>query len=681
MAMVAHPYMLAAKETITIAPGQTRTIRMQARLEPIPVGPATQPAPAGDSERAPSTDSGQAEEIDFIKLRATLCETYARSEKDQRNLHIMALVQQYEPGEAAGQWVKSPAYTRTWSWYERRREAKARIDYDPQKLKWVGGTRPYSETRFMLAFDGSGFRKIDFVYGYGEAPRYWPRVTENYDTNNPKRLAIAARDTGIAFLPEPPASFPSRELTGLEYGFAAWVGEVLQPWTEELARKAGIQASKVTSNGLTLIRVTLPRGNNIRTVFLDPQRGYSLVRAETSSDGNLTSLYQADQWKQLTPNLWFPVKWTAQAIGSSNAWRLDYEASEVGFYDPAQGPDIFGAKDVKLGVRIDRPPHGPASAPPPATQPTSQPAVEAPWGEAVEGVQVRLRAGKVQWKAGETPTLVADARNLGTLKLRGSPYLFSYSVQIDGQWFQRTIITASSGSLDFGPGKQFLDTGIRLIGLELRDPTTHKALELKPGKHTVRVAFAADGEKKGVRAVSNAVEIEVQPADAKAAPQPAGGKLEFRIAPSPSALSKEQLTWYVNVLKEGKVGFWWIGGPITITGPMPDHAWLAFAGDMANAGNLVTGEYKGQKYVLASDKPGQTMVTGEGKEAWGLTMVRATTDAMNRPTVGFELDNSASSNAADTAILLRPAPEMNCERNLHDITDYISWVYRRQCHS
>jgi hypothetical protein len=40
-------------------------------------------------------------------------------------------------------------------------------------------------------------------------------------------------------------------------------------------------------------------------------------------------------------------------------------------------------------------------------------AAEAPWGEAVEGVQVRLRADKVQWKAGETPTLHVECRNSG----------------------------------------------------------------------------------------------------------------------------------------------------------------------------------------------------------------------------------------------------------------------------
>jgi len=127
-------------------------------------------------------------------------------------------------------------------------------------------------------------------------------------------------------------------------------------------------------------------------------------------------------------------------------------------------------------------------------------------------------------------------------------------------------------------------------------------------------------------------------ADATApATQPVGSKLEFRIAPTASSLTNAERDSYMQILKGGHIGFWWYY--TDITGSMPDHAWLAFAGDMANVGNMVMGEYKGQKYVLVSDKPGQTMVTGEGKEAWGLAKAYATTDAMNRPAVGFEMDD------------------------------------------
>jgi protein involved in polysaccharide export with SLBB domain len=234
-------------------------------------------------------------------------------------------------------------------------------------------------------------------------------------------------------------------------------------------------------------------------------------------------------------------------------------------------------------------------------------------------------------------------------------------------------------TLSWGKGPVRIQDGNSVIeGKRITIEDGHMQVE---GNAILQANNGADvkADRINIRPNAPATQPATRPAASGATTQPAGSKLEFRIAPTASSLTNEERDSYMDWLKAGKVGFWWKGG--RIRGRMPDHAWLSFAGDMANADNLVTGEYKGQKYVLVSDKPGQTMVPGEGKEAWGLTQVYATTDGMNHPTVGFELDNSASSNAADTAILLRPAPEMNCERNLHDITDYISWVYRRQCHS
>jgi hypothetical protein len=42
---------------------------------------------------------------------------------------------------------------------------------------------------------------------------------------------------------------------------------------------------------------------------------------------------------------------------------------------------------------------------------------DAAWGDAVEGVQVRLRVDKVQWKTGETPTVRVEVRNEGKLEI------------------------------------------------------------------------------------------------------------------------------------------------------------------------------------------------------------------------------------------------------------------------
>jgi len=48
---------------------------------------------------------------------------------------------------------------------------------------------------------------------------------------------------------------------------------------------------------------------------------------------------------------------------------------------------------------------------------------ERPWGKAVDGVQVRLRADKLKWEVGETPTFKADFRNKGVHKLHVQPAL------------------------------------------------------------------------------------------------------------------------------------------------------------------------------------------------------------------------------------------------------------------
>ena len=119
-----------------------------------------------------------------------------------------------------------------------------------------------------------------------------------------------------------------------------------------------------------------------------------------------------------------------------------------------------------------------------------------------------------------------------------------------------------------------------------------------------------------------------------------GSKLEFRIAPPPSAMDEAELASYRNWLKAGRIGFWWKGGRIAmIAGRMPDHAWLPIADERTNFPALVTSEYKGKKYVLVSDRPGETMVQGEGKNAWGLARVYATKDMYDRPSVGFEFDD------------------------------------------
>ena len=122
-------------------------------------------------------------------------------------------------------------------------------------------------------------------------------------------------------------------------------------------------------------------------------------------------------------------------------------------------------------------------------------------------------------------------------------------------------------------------------------------------------------------------------------PAAAGGKLEFRIAPRRAAVDKAELALYMNWLGAGHVGFWPKTSRVSEAGGrMPTYGWLSVAAELANP-ELVTGEYKGQMYLLVSDKPDETMLQGKGKNAWGLTRAIATTDQFARPDVGFEFDS------------------------------------------
>jgi len=158
-----------------------------------------------------------------------------------------------------------------------------------------------------------------------------------------------------------------------------------------------------------------------------------------------------------------------------------------------------------------------AEKPAEAASKTSAAPAEA-WGEPVEGVQCRLRANRVQWPLGLAPILKADVRNTGKRSFTVAQTEQLWDLEVDGRWYQWTgEIRVKSSVLD--PGREY-----REIAFTLADPWHRKdggdPLALKPGRHTVRVAALCRPDQDGaamVRAMSNAVEIEILPGEAKPA--------------------------------------------------------------------------------------------------------------------------------------------------------------------
>jgi len=138
----------------------------------------------------------------------------------------------------------------------------------------------------------------------------------------------------------------------------------------------------------------------------------------------------------------------------------------------------------------------------PAGDGTTRPSADG-WGQAVEGVQVRLRADRTTWREGETPRLRVDARH----RERG-PFHFEWpdvtcEFEIDGQWYS----IGSVGVADLRVRRIHLDRAVRR-----KDDNT--PLQLTRGKHTVRLAIRGrmPGGDRDARWISNPVEIEIRPA-------------------------------------------------------------------------------------------------------------------------------------------------------------------------
>jgi hypothetical protein len=142
-------------------------------------------------------------------------------------------------------------------------------------------------------------------------------------------------------------------------------------------------------------------------------------------------------------------------------------------------------------------------------EPPGKPDPRGPWGEAVEGLQCRLRADKAVWKVDEVPGFRLEVRNQGKRDLVIHMAQAVCKLEFDGVWFDwMGPVSIPAGT--WPAGRRYEDFEVR-VTLEERWVSGNKPIALKPGKHKVRVAYVTLDRKQPVRAVSNAVEIRIEP--------------------------------------------------------------------------------------------------------------------------------------------------------------------------
>ena len=162
-----------------------------------------------------------------------------------------------------------------------------------------------------------------------------------------------------------------------------------------------------------------------------------------------------------------------------------------------------------------------------------------PAGKSVEGVRARLRTNKDVWNAGESPQFDFDLTNEGKSAWKLLESDRNCLLEVDGVWYENETgrVNTADGAVVLRSATPwqtrfsvFADAprtsgGSWIVMLPddpIRPAPDSQKLKLKPGKHTIRVAYfilkVSENNKESppeLRIETNAVEIEIRTADRK----------------------------------------------------------------------------------------------------------------------------------------------------------------------
>ncbi len=231
---------------------------------------------------------------------------------------------------------------------------------------------------------------------------------------------------------------------------------------------------------------------------------------------------------RLSGNLSEPA-WEARVKGDEQAfvWWTGRQAKDGEFLTDIKSIGMFVKSDqrtldLRLGFSLADRPYEWIDFKNISIKPNFKPdvdvEVEGGWGEAVEGIQMRVRAERQRWYEGETPKFRVDMRNKGTVEWELGLTQENWEVELDGVWHRvGASFTGVFPTLLFGPGQEHKDIEFYP---EVRSEwnINGKPLKFTPGLHTVRLSFGPGTRDRAywrrLRVVSNPVLIEILPAEA-----------------------------------------------------------------------------------------------------------------------------------------------------------------------
>lgn len=246
--------------------------------------------------------------------------------------------------QATDTWKRTPIYVAATAWFDGRSE-RMRIDVHSENLEWFGGTVPYAESTYSVAFDGNVGTTINHMFGHSGKMRPSRRAT--IQTGSPEAIrGWLDKCTGI----HASTFFFSRnrpyELT-----------ELIRSGTDDRdQRQSAFQTYRLAQAGSSryLLRMSEVAPGESRSArqeyLLDPSRGFALIESKKvyteDGDEKVLSHLTVSKLSEAAPGVWFPVQATFERPSSSPVAkeryeRVVYHASNVVANDPNFDAGVF----------------------------------------------------------------------------------------------------------------------------------------------------------------------------------------------------------------------------------------------------------------------------------------------------------------------------------------------------
>ena len=289
--------------------------------------------PASPNQLPPSVAAGKAQ-------RATEAEAL-------RNFHF-AVRSEEQRQLPDGQWEAWGPRMHLNAWLEKVDGGSFRVDFVPQISVWSDGAAPLSETRYVKAWDGQRYVKVDYLYG-GEPRGYKPRISED-------RSDVPEYEAGPDVIWNVIASF----LVGKDDHFGTPIENVLamakldgdSVTVSQDADHVVIDFAKPEQPELVRLRYTFSREHQLRLVRIE--------HPQLDPDAGPSSTFEILEWRRIDglryaiPSAWTRRSYCPESFGGGPC-RTYFTLDRFARFDADEQAKAFSIADIPLGEQTESP--------------------------------------------------------------------------------------------------------------------------------------------------------------------------------------------------------------------------------------------------------------------------------------------------------------------------------------